>query len=66
MHAVATCDVMQGKHLWSIGLPDLIATMAIMDHQSKMTQAGGCDLGYSFELNITSNYFTSSGVFKEF
>lgn len=33
------CYTPRGKHLWSIGLPDLIATMAIMDHQSKMTQA---------------------------
>ena len=38
----------QGKHLWSVGLPDLIAAMAIMDHQSKMTQAGGS--GLIFEL----------------
>ena len=40
----------QGKHLWSVGLPDLIATMVIMDHQSKMTQAGGSGRKYSFEL----------------
>ena len=37
----------QGKHLWSIGLPDLIATMTIMDHQSKMTQAGGSCIWYN-------------------
>ena len=55
----------QGKHLWSVGLPDLIAAMAIMDHQSKMTQAGGS--GLIFELcDIQQLHSISFGVFKEF